>query len=275
MRILFIGDIVGKPGVEIAVQAIPGYRRDESIDLVIANGENAESGSGITPKIHKRLINAGVDCITLGDHIYRKKDIIPTLENKSNIVKPANYPADAPGKTWTVVKSETGKKVAVFSAIGRVFMKPADCPFAAVDKVLEEIPDDVVIRFCDFHAEATSDKQLMGRHLDGRVTAVCGTHTHVPTADEQVLPGGTAYITDVGMTGPHESILGRKIQNVLSATTSFKPIPFDVAKNDVQISGVVIEIEPKTGRATKITRIKINERQACLLYTSPSPRDRG
>lgn len=265
MRILFIGDIVGKPGVEIAVQAIPGYRRDESIDVVIVNGENAESGSGITPKIHKRLINAGVDCITLGDHIYRKKDIIPTLENKSNIVKPANYPSDAPGKTWTVIKSETGKKVAVFSAIGRVFMKPADCPFAAVDKVLKEIPEDVVIRFCDFHAEATSDKQLMGRHLDGRVTAVCGTHTHVPTADEQILPGGTAYITDVGMTGPHESILGRKIQNVLSATTSFRPIPFDVAKNDVQISGVVIEVEPKTGKASKITRIKINERQAEML----------
>ena len=140
-----------------------------------------------------------------------------------------------------------------------------DSPFTAVDKVLEEIPDDVVIRFCDFHAEATSDKQLMGRHLDGRVTAVCGTHTHVPTADEQVLPGGTAYITDVGMTGPHESILGRKIQNVLSATTSFRPIPFDVAKNDVQISGVVIEVEPKTGKASKITRIKINERQAEML----------
>lgn len=265
MRILFIGDIVGKPGVEIAVQAIPGYRRDESIDVVIVNGENAESGSGITPKIHKRLINAGVDCITLGDHIYRKKDIIPTLENQSNIVKPANFPADAPGKTWTVIKSETGKKVAVFSAIGRVFMKPADCPFTAVNRVLEEIPEDVVIRFCDFHAEATSDKQLMGRHLDGRVTAVCGTHTHVPTADEQVLPGGTAYISDVGMTGPHESILGRKIPNVLSATMTFRPIPFDVAKNDVQISGVVIEVEPKTGKATKITRIKINERQAEML----------
>ena len=189
MRILFLGDIVGKPGVEIMVQAISGYRRDESIDLVIANGENAESGSGITPNIHKRLIKAGVDCITLGDHIYRKKDIIPTLENQSNIVKPANFPADAPGKTWTVVKSETGKKVAVFCAMGRVYMRPVDCPFAAVDRVLEEIPDDVVIRFCDFHAEATSDKQLMGRHLDGRVTAVCGTHTHVPTADEQILPG--------------------------------------------------------------------------------------
>ena len=128
MRILFIGDVVGKPGVEIVTRAIPGYRRQETIDLVIVNGENAESGSGITPSIHKRLIQAGVDCITLGDHIYRKKDIIPTLENQSNIVKPANFPADAPGKTWTVVKSETGKKVAVFSAMGRVYMRPVDCP---------------------------------------------------------------------------------------------------------------------------------------------------
>lgn len=265
MRILFIGDIVGKPGVEIVTRAIPGYRRQETIDLVIVNGENAESGSGITPSIHKRLIQAGVDCITLGDHIYRKKDIIPTLENKSNIVKPANFPADAPGKTWTVVESETGKKVAVFSAMGRVYMRPVDCPFTAVDKVLEEIPDDVVIRFCDFHAEATSDKQLMGRHLDGRVSAVCGTHTHVPTADEQIFPGGTAYITDVGMTGPHESILGRKIERVLPATITFRPLPFDVAKGDVQISGVVIEVDPKTGKSSKIQRIKINEKRADVL----------
>lgn len=265
MRILFLGDIVGKPGVEIVMQAIPGYRRDQSIDLVIANGENAESGSGITPSIYKKLMAAGVDCVTLGDHIYRKKDIIPTLENKSNIVKPCNFPADAPGKTFAVVKSDSGKKVAVFSAMGRVFMRPVDCPFTAVNRVLDEIPDDVIIRFCDFHAEATSDKQLMGRHLDGRVTAVCGTHTHVPTADEQILPGGTAFISDVGMTGPHESILGRKIERVLPATISFRPLSFDVAKNDVQISGVIIEVEPKTGKARKIERFKINERQAEML----------
>jgi len=176
-----------------------------------------------------------------------------------------NFPSDAPGKTWTVVKSETGKKVAVFSAMGRVYMRPVDCPFTAVDRVLEEIPDDVVIRFCDFHAEATSDKQLMGRHLDGRVSAVCGTHTHVPTADEQILPGGTAYITDVGMTGPPESILGRKIERVLPATISFRPLPFDVAKKDVQISGVIIEVDPKTGKSSKIERIKINEKQADIL----------
>lgn len=262
MRILFIGDIVGKPGVEIVVRALPGLRRRESIDLIVANGENSESGSGITPAIYRKLIAAGVDCVTLGDHIYRKKDIIPILEENSNIVKPANYPADAPGKTWTIVKSETGREVAVFSLMGRVFMKPVDCPYTKANEILAEIPEHVKIRFCDFHAEATSDKQLMGRHLDGRVTAVCGTHTHVPTADEQVLPGGTAFISDVGMTGPHESILGRKIDKVLAATLTFRPVPFDVASGDVQISGVVIDVDPKSGKGQGIRRIKVTERDA-------------
>ena len=265
MRILFIGDIVGKPGVEIVVRSIRGLRRQESIDLVIANGENSDSGSGITPAIYRKLIAAGVDCVTLGDHIYRKKDIIPILEQQDNIVKPANYPDEAPGKTWTIVKTETGREVAVFSLMGRVFMKPVDCPYKKANEILAEIPEHVKIRFCDFHAEATSDKQLMGRHLDGRVTAVCGTHTHVPTADEQILPGGTAFISDVGMTGPHESILGRKIEKVLQATLTFRPIPFDVAKKDVQISGVIIDVDPRSGKGQGIRRIKINEKDADRL----------
>ncbi len=262
MRIFFIGDIVGKPGLNIVTDTIPGFRRAESIDLIVANGENSDGGSGITPSIYRKLIAAGVDCITLGDHIYRKKDIIDVLDEKANIVKPANYPSDAPGKTWTVVKTETGHRVAVFSAIGRVYMRPVDCPFTAVGRVLEEIPDDVKIRFCDFHAEATSDKQLMGRFLDGKVSAVCGTHTHVQTADEQILPGGTAFICDVGMTGPHHSILGRNIEKVLQATITFRPFPFSVAKEDVRINGVVIEVDATTGKAQRIRRITINERQA-------------
>jgi 2',3'-cyclic-nucleotide 2'-phosphodiesterase len=262
MRILFIGDIVGKPGAEIVQQAVPGLRRRDSIELVIANAENCENGSGLAPAVYRKLIDSEIDCITMGDHIYRKKDIISVLESQSNILKPANYPAEAPGKTWTVVKSATGKKVAVFSLIGRVFMKPVDCPFRCADKLLEEIPSDVKVRFCDFHSEATSDKQLMGRYLDGRVSAVCGTHTHVPTADEQILPGGTAYISDVGMTGPHESILGREISKVMEATLTFRPVPFEVAKNDVQISGVIIDVDPSTGKARSIRRIKINESQA-------------
>jgi metallophosphoesterase (TIGR00282 family) len=265
VRILFIGDIVGKPGVAIVVQALPGLRRQESIDLVIVNGENSENGSGITPSIYRKLIAAGVDCVTLGDHIYRKKEIISILEGQDNIVKPANYPAEAPGKNWAVVKAENGREVAVFSLMGRVFMKPVDCPYTRANQILAEIPENVKIRFCDFHAEATSDKQLMGRHLDGRVTAVCGTHTHIPTADEQILPGGTAFISDVGMTGPHESILGRRIDKVLQATLTFRPIPFDVATGDVQISGVVIDLDPKSGKGQGIRRIKINEKQAAGL----------
>ena len=262
MRILFIGDIVGKPGVDIVLHTLAGIRRDESLDLVIANGENSDGGSGITPTIYRKLIAAGVDCITLGDHIYRKKEIIDILEQQSNVVKPANYPADAPGKTWAVVKTRTGKKVAVFSLIGRVFMKPVDCPFQAAEKILAEIPEDINIRFCDFHAEATSDKQLMGRFLDGRVSAVCGTHTHVQTADEQIFPGGTAFISDVGMTGPHRSILGRKIDKVLEATITFRPVPFSVATEDVKINGALIEIDPVSGKAQGIRRICIDEKQA-------------
>ncbi len=262
MRLLFIGDIVGRIGVDLVCDTIPHFKRENSIDIVIANAENAEKGSGITPAIYKRLMKADIDCITLGDHIYRKKDIISVLESHNNIVKPVNYPETAPGKKWAVVKSARGRKVAVISAMGRVFMRPVDCPYTAMDKVLAEIPEEIVIRFCDFHAEATSDKQLMGRFLDGRVTAVCGTHTHVTTADERILPKGTAFISDVGMSGPHESILGRKIEKVMEATLTFRPVPFDVATEDVQISGVVIEVEPKTGRSCGIRRIKITEADA-------------
>lgn len=262
MRILFIGDIVGRSGVDIVLQCVEPLRREQSIDLVIANAENADGGSGLTPSIYRKLIKAGVDCITLGDHIYRKKEIIEILDSKSDIVKPANYPADAPGKRWALIKAENGQEVAVFCLMGRVYMRPVDCPFTAADRVLEEIPENVKIRFCDFHAEATSDKQLMGRFLDGRVSAVLGTHTHVTTADEQVLPGGTAFQCDVGMTGPHESILGRNIEKVLEATITFRPLPFSVAKSDVRISATMFDVDKATGKALNIKRVVVDERRA-------------
>ena len=262
MRILFVGDVVGKPGVQFVTEVLPGVRRQESIDLAVVNSENADGGSGLTPSIYRKLIAAGVDCITLGDHIYKKKDIIEILDSQSNIVKPANFPADAPGKCWVVVKSETGRNVAVFSLMGRVFMPPVDCPFKAADRILSEIPDDVKIRFCDFHAEATSDKQLMGRYLDGRVSACLGTHTHVATADEQILPGGTAFQCDVGMSGPHESILGRQINKVMEATITFKPLPFLVAHNDVRMNGAIVDVDPKSGRAQGIRRFCVREKDA-------------
>lgn len=265
MRILFIGDIVGKPGRKIVARAVRALRERESLDLVIANAENAADGSGINPKIHRELINAGIDCITLGDHIYRRSEIFRVLETESNVVKPANYPEESPGKPWSVVDAANGVQVAFFCVLGRVYMRPVDCPFKAIDRVLEQIPPEVKVRFLDIHAEATSDKQLIGRYVDGRVSAALGTHTHVPTADERVLPKGTAFQCDVGMTGPYESILGRKIERVTQTTVSFRPTPFEVATDDVRISGTIFDVDPKTGLATAVQRLMINEDEALEL----------
>lgn len=226
---------------------------------MVANGENSAGGTGLTPENFRELIRAKVDCITLGDHIYRRKQISEVLENDHRIVKPANYPPEAPGKTWTVVESAGGTPVAVISLMGRVFMKPVDCPWAAVDRVLGEIPSEVKIILVDFHAEATSDKQIMGRHLDGRVSSVLGTHTHVPTADEQIFPHGTAFQCDIGMTGPYESILGRRIDRVTLTTRTFYPTQFDVAERDVRLMGTIVDIDEKSGRATGIHRLCVTE----------------
>jgi len=257
MRILHIGDIVGRPGRRIVAAAVPKLRVERQLDLVIANAENSADGSGITAKIFRQLMAAGVDCITLGDHIYRRKEIYETLQTDARIVKPANFPAEAPGRAWTVVKTAQGQSVAVISLLGRVFMRPVDCPFAAADRILAEIPADVRVRMVDFHAEATSDKQVMGRMLDGRVSAVLGTHTHVATADEQIFPGGTAFQCDVGMTGPFESILGRRIDRVTEATRTFRPTEFEVALRDVRLQGAIVDIDPATGRATGIERLTV------------------
>jgi metallophosphoesterase (TIGR00282 family) len=255
MRILLIGDIVGKPGRRVVTRLLGGLRQREQLDLVIANAENAADGSGITPAIYREFIAAGVDCITLGDHIYRRKEICSLLETEARIVKPANFPAAATGRPWTVVESRSGIPVGVFSLLGRVYMRPVDCPFQAADRVLQEMPDHVRVRVVDFHAEATSDKQLLGRYLDGRVSAVLGTHTHVATADEQVFPGGTAFQCDVGMTGPFDSILGRKIDRVLETTLTFHPTQFDVARGDVRLCGTIVDVNPATGRATAVRRL--------------------
>ena len=261
MRVLLIGDIVGKPGRKIVEKAVPLLKQNKTVDFVIANGENTADGSGITPAIYESLVAADVDAITLGDHIYRQKEIQTVLEQRQNIVKPANYPADSPGHRWVVVESAGGVKVAVFSLLGRVFMRPVDCPWTAAEQVLNEIPPDVKVRILDFHAEATSDKQLMGRFLDGRVSAVLGTHTHVATADEQLLPGGTAFQCDVGMTGPHDSILGRRIDRVMETTLTFRPTYFQVAKNDVRLHGTIVDIDPDTGKALAIERLALTTQQ--------------
>ena len=265
MRILLIGDIVGKPGYQIVARSLAALRERERIDFVIANAENAADGSGISPSIYHRLIAAGVDCITLGDHIYRRSEISPILSSQQNILKPANYPAAAPGRTWTVLPAADGTQVAVISLLGRVFMRPVDCPWTAADRVLQEIPEAIKVRIVDFHGEATSDKQLMGRYLDGRVSAVLGTHTHVTTADEQILPGGTAFQCDVGMTGPHDSILGRKVDRVLETTITFQPTQFEVATGDVRLCGTIVDIDPSTGRATAIRRLVLTQAEADAL----------
>lgn len=257
MRLLFLGDIVGKPGVSAVCRNIPELRAELKLDVVIANAENAADGSGLTKRQFKQLTeDSTVDVITMGDHVYRKSELFETLTKDHRIVRPANFPAKAPGRGWTVVNVATHGSIAVINLLGRVFMRPVDCPFAAVDQALASIPENVRVRIVDMHAEATSDKQLMGHHLDGRVTAVFGTHTHVPTADAKITAKGMAYITDVGMTGPYESIIGRAVSPVLDTTIRFTPSHYHVATEDVRLAGVIIDIDPQTGLAKRIERFE-------------------
>lgn len=261
MRFLLIGDIVGRPGREIVRQRVAELREAYRLDVVIANAENAAGGSGITPEIYHELISAGVDAVTLGDHIYRRREIIPLLEGDARMVKPANFPPTAPGRNFLIVENPHHPPFAVFSLLGRVFMRPVDCPWLAADRILQQLPSEVRGILLDFHAEATGDMQVMGRHLDGRVSAVLGTHTHVATADEQILPGGTAFQCDVGMTGPHASILGRRIDRVLETTTTFRPTYFEVATDDVRLHGTVVEVDAESGRSRRIHRIRVSQGQ--------------
>jgi len=262
VRLLLIGDVVGKPGRQIISRALAGLVARERLDLVVVNAENAAGGSGLTPEIYRELMAAGVDAITLGDHIYKRREINPVLEREANIVKPANFPPHAPGREFMIVPARNGVSVAVISLLGRVFMRPVDCPWTAADRVLAQLPPEVKVILVDFHAEATSDKQLMARHLDGRVTAVLGTHTHVPTADEAVLPGGTAFQCDVGMTGPYDSILGRRVDRVLETTLTFNPTHFEVATGDVRLCGTIVDADSATGRALGIQRLRVDAKEA-------------
>jgi metallophosphoesterase (TIGR00282 family) len=259
MRVLFIGDIVGQPGVNIIKAALPGLIERERIDVVIANAENAAAGSGLSPSAFRQIRAAGVDLVTLGDHVYKKRDIIGTLEKDECICRPANFPAEAPGRDCAVASARDGTRVAVFCLLGRTFMKPADCPFHAADRVLKELEGKGACIVVDVHAEATADKYLLGHHLKGRVAAVIGTHTHVPTADEQILAGGTAFISDVGMTGPYDSILGRRIDRVLATTISFVPNAYEVATDDVRIGAAIVDVDASSGRASAIRRIVVRE----------------
>lgn len=268
MRILFIGDIVGRPGKYACAVALPRLVQEHEIDVVIANAENAAAGSGITPQIFAKLRAQGVDACTLGDHIYKRRDIYALLETSDRVVKSANLPAEAAGSELMVVPTRGGGRLAVFSLLGRTFMNTrCDCPFHAADRVLSTLPDDVKVVLVDVHAETTSEKMALGWYLDGRVAAVVGTHTHCPTADERILPAGSAYITDVGMTGPYDSVLGRNRDNVIRALISGMPHPYDVATGDIRLCGVVIEADSRSGLAIRIERV-------CVPVDSPSGPDR-
>ncbi|HEY7156098.1 MAG TPA: TIGR00282 family metallophosphoesterase [Gemmataceae bacterium] len=270
MRVLFIGDIVGSPGVTFLRRALPLLIPRERIDVVVANAENAANGSGLTPSLYRRIREAGVDLVTLGDHIYKKADIIATLTTEERICKPANFPPDAPGREFAVAPARDGTPVAVLSVLGRTFMRSVDCPFRAADRVLAALADQTRCIVVDVHAEATADKYLLGHHLKGRVSAVLGTHTHVPTADEQILPGGTAFICDVGMTGPYDSILGRRVDRVLSTTVTFVPSAFDVATGDPRLAGAIVDVDPATGQSQAIRRVMVTEADLAAMTESSS-----
>jgi metallophosphoesterase (TIGR00282 family) len=259
MRILFIGDIVGTPGVTMVRRALPPLIAQEGIALVVANAENAANGSGLTASQYRKLREAGVDLVTLGDHIYKKQEIISTLEKEDRICKPANFPPDAPGREFVMATARDGTLVAVLSLLGRTYMRPVDCPFRAADRVLKALAGQTRCVLVDVHAEATAEKYLLGHHLKGRVSAVLGTHTHVPTADEQILSGGTAFISDVGMTGPYDSVLGRRIDRVLLTTVTFVPSAFDVAEGDPRLAGALVDVNPATGQASAIRRVMVDE----------------
>jgi 2',3'-cyclic-nucleotide 2'-phosphodiesterase len=259
-NILFIGDIFGQPGRHMVKEVLPQLVEEFAPDLILANGENAAGGFGITPPLVEELLGRGIAVLTSGNHIWDKKEILPYLAEHADarLLRPANYPggpAGAPGQGLYLGKTRSGLQYAVISLQGRVFMPSIDCPFRTADALLTQIPERIKVKIVDFHAEATSEKIAIGWYLDGRVTALLGTHTHVPTADELVLPGGTAYITDVGMTGPYDSVIGMDKEPVIQKFLSGLPARFEVAKRDVRLCAVLIRTDTETGRAVSIERI--------------------
>lgn len=255
MRILFVGDVVGKPGRRILGDHLDEIIDEFAADVTIANGENLAAGLGATPHLVREIQGYGAQVVTMGNHTWRRPDLIKGIDELENTVRPANYPPDAPGETSVVYDAGDGRLVAVFNLIGRIYMDPNDCPFRTGLELAEKLKRRTPIVIVDMHAEATSEKVAMGIHLDGKVSAVLGTHTHVQTADERILPGGTACITDVGMTGPHEGVIGVKSEQVLARFVTGIPSRYEVAEKDLFFHGVVIEVDDQTGRAQSIERI--------------------
>lgn len=253
MRILFIGDVVGRPGRKAVLASVERLVAEEGCDLVIANCENSAAGFGTTPPIVEKLLRAGIDVLTSGNHIWDKKEILPYMDVQPRLLRPANYP-QAPGSGLYVGLTASAVRYAVINLQGRVYMPHIDCPFRCADRVLDELGEDVTVRFVDFHAEVTSEKNAMGHYLDGRVSVVAGTHTHIPTADERVLPRGTAYITDVGMTGPLNSVIGMGIEPSTKRFLTGMPARFKPAAGPVRLNSVVVDVDDRDGRAVSIRR---------------------
>ncbi|MDQ3070775.1 MAG: TIGR00282 family metallophosphoesterase [Acidobacteriota bacterium] len=258
MKLLFIGDICGKPGRELVRRGLAALVSHHQIDLVIANVENAAAGFGITPDLADDLSGYGIAVMTTGNHVWDKKEIYPYIRVNPRLLRPANFPAGAPGGGSVVARTAAGDAVGVVNVMGRVFMTALDDPFAIVLREIEAVKREAAVVFVDFHAEATSEKVAMGWHLDGRVTAIVGTHTHVQTADERVLPRGTAYITDVGFTGPHDSVIGVDRNAALSRFVTAMPQRFETATDNPRLNGVVVTCDPSTGRASAIERVNLS-----------------
>ena len=257
MNILCIGDLVGKPGRAALQELLPQVKQEFAVDFTIVNAENAAGGSGITARIARMLFGLGVDVITLGDHVWDRMELGEYLTEENRIIRPANFPPGTPGKGWCLVELPSGKKVAVINLLGRVFMRyNVDCPFRTLNGLLEIIQPQTNLIVVDLHAETTSEKMAFGHFSAGRVSAVVGTHTHIQTADEIVLPQGTAYITDLGMTGPYDSVIGQNKEKIISRFLQSMPVRFEVAKGDVRLVGAVVTVDDITGRATRIVRLQ-------------------
>ncbi len=271
MRILFIGDIVGRPGRQLVKTGLVALVSRHDVDLVIANAENAAAGFGITREIGDELLDLGVDVMTSGNHIWDKREALDYIGAEPRLLRPANYPAGAPGNGSYLARSRGGQSVGVINVMGRVFMLNIDDPFAVVLREIDALKQRARVVFVDFHAEATSEKVAMGWHLDGKVTAVVGTHTHVQTADERILPKGTAYLTDVGMTGPHDSVIGVEVEPALNRFLNALPSRFETAAANPRLNAVVVEADDSTGLATDIERLSYSQDELADLAEDERP----
>ncbi len=259
MKLLFIGDIVGKSGRKAVKDFLPLLMSEYNPDIVIANGENAANGFGITAKISQELFDLGIEVLTTGNHIWDKKDVLEYIQNESRLIRPANYPDSTPGRGSTIVMTGSGHKVAVLNLSGRIFMDPLDCPFKTAEKEIEILRRETDLIFVDFHAEATAEKIALANYIDGKASVLVGTHTHIQTADEQIFPKGLGYITDVGMTGPYDSVIGMKVDAAINRFLYQTPQKYQTATDNVHLCGLFVKVDTETGNAVEIERILLPE----------------